>query len=128
MVGPAAPVKRGVACDCPRLPAQFERDFQCSGADPAGQIDLDMARHPDGVSRADIDRGLLTLQRNQSSMIHFSIVDNRVYSLNHGLYGGFQKFFNEILWSLKRKVYVAVYKRAWLGLDGLGLGLMWAWA
>ena len=70
-----------------------------------------MAQHPDGVSRADIERGVRTLNRNQSSVIHFSIVGNKIYSQNHGQYGGFQKFINEMLWSLKRKVKVLITKR-----------------
>ena len=60
--------------------------------------------HQDGVSRADMENGVRTLNRNQSSMVHFSIIGNKIYSQNHGQYGGFQKFFNEMLWSLKRKV------------------------
>lgn len=91
-------------CSCPREPSQFFRDYDCSKSDPAGQIDNDMARHPDGITREAMDAAIISLKANNTALIHYTFKDNRVYSVNHGQYGGFQKFFDEIVFSLRRRV------------------------
>eukprot|EP00041_Stephanoeca_diplocostata_P009491 m.146206 g.146206 ORF g.146206 m.146206 type:complete len:558 (+) comp17763_c0_seq2:299-1972(+) len=96
----------GENCNCPRRPSLFVNDFQCKGSDPAGQIDRDMALFPNGITREDIDNAIPVLNANGTSLIHFAIINNKVYSRNYGRYGGFQKFFNEMLFTLMRKVRV----------------------
>lgn len=91
-------------CDCPRPVTTFQSDFGCRASDPAGQIDVDMAKFGDGVTRKDFEHALEKLDTNGSSVVHFSIIDNKIYSKVHGPFGGFQKFFNDMLFSLRRKV------------------------
>lgn len=43
-------------------------------------------------------------QVNASALVHFTVVNNIIYSKNMGKYGGFQKNINEILTSLQKKV------------------------
>ena len=91
-------------CRCPRPYRQFTGDYSCKGSDPAGQIDADLRAFPNGVTRASFDRAVARLVQNESSLVHFVFKDNKIYSENHGRYGGFQKFVDEILLSLARKV------------------------
>ena len=91
-------------CRCPRAYKQFVADYTCSGSDPARQIDADMQTFPNGLTRADFDAAIARMNRNSSSLVHFAVKGNKIYSQNHGQYGGFQKFINEILLSLARKV------------------------
>lgn len=74
-------------CACPRPEHAFMHDFGCSTADPAGQIHADMTRNfPDGITRDEFDSGLARAKPNGTALVHFSIVDNVVYSKNYGKY------------------------------------------
>jgi len=98
--GPIAPE----TCICPRPIANFLQDFQCTYSDPAGQINRDMANFPSGVTREVFDGAITQLNRNESSLVHFTVKNNKIYSRSYGRYGDFQRFFNDILFSLQRKV------------------------
>jgi hypothetical protein len=60
-------------CHCPRPIANFVEDFQCSSSDPAGQIARDMSIFPDGVTREMMDEAIITLNKNDTSLVHFVI-------------------------------------------------------
>lgn len=51
----------------------FLEDFQCLYSDPAGQIAKDMSVFSNGVTREDIDNAIVELNKNESSLIHFTI-------------------------------------------------------
>eukprot|EP00039_Didymoeca_costata_P012087 m.172888 g.172888 ORF g.172888 m.172888 type:complete len:530 (-) comp15378_c0_seq2:937-2526(-) len=91
-------------CRCPRPDTTFLADYECESSDPARQIDKDMANFPEGLVRADFDKAIEELNLNETSLMHYTFKDNKIYSKNYGKYGGFSKFVNEMLITLNRKV------------------------
>eukprot|EP00457_Paulinella_chromatophora_P003876 gb/GEZN01003884.1/.p1 GENE.gb/GEZN01003884.1/~~gb/GEZN01003884.1/.p1 ORF type:complete len:531 (-),score=88.18 gb/GEZN01003884.1/:436-2028(-) len=92
-------------CNCPRAdPAAFTAAYSCPATYPQLEQDLEWFRSSGGVTRALLDEAVQKLNNGRNCFVHYVIKNNQIFSKQYGPMGGFQKFLDEVLHSLARKV------------------------
>lgn len=89
-------------CDCPEADASVWRSvMQCPAEEP--QILSDFKSFP-VIDLQQLRREAPQRFANRGGIIHYAIIDNRLYRRRLGKYTDFKMFSDEILLSLTRKV------------------------
>ncbi|KAM4553190.1 protein O-glucosyltransferase 3 [Fundulus diaphanus] len=91
-------------CDCPESDASvWQRVLQCPAKEP--QILADFKSFPT-IDLQHLRREVPLRFSNRGGLIHYAIIDNKVYRRTLGKYTDFKMFSDEMLLSLTRKVRV----------------------
>lgn len=94
-------------CNCPRPSAQFFSDYTCSNSDPSQQVEMNVQPFVDaGIGLDDIQSAIRIFNANDTALVHYTILNNVIYSKVYGKYPGFQKYVDETFLSLRRRVHL----------------------
>ncbi|XP_068595061.1 protein O-glucosyltransferase 3 [Brachionichthys hirsutus] len=89
-------------CDCPRLDAPaWQRLMQCPAEEP--QIEADFRSFP-SVDLQRLRQEVPPRFANRGGLIHYAVLNNKLYRRTLGKYTDFKMFSDEMLLSLTRKV------------------------
>eukprot|EP00820_Chromera_velia_P001784 Cvel_15470.t1-p1 / transcript=Cvel_15470.t1 / gene=Cvel_15470 / organism=Chromera_velia_CCMP2878 / gene_product=KDEL motif-containing protein 1, putative / transcript_product=KDEL motif-containing protein 1, putative / location=Cvel_scaffold1146:55076-55940(+) / protein_length=288 / sequence_SO=supercontig / SO=protein_coding / is_pseudo=false len=89
-------------CDCPLdTVEEFYKAYRCQEAFP--QIVTDFAQHKT-IEEEDVHSIPKILTKDEHCLVHYSIVDGKIYAKAYGKYQGFKAFLDDVLQSLSRKV------------------------